>query len=272
MVRPVILPILLVSCLPLSPVRAQLRPLEPVEWSVFGADRGTVALGMGFQDGQTASRAGTRGRLLELGSYRATVGLGRTVIQISGTAVRSFRDEDVVSAPLQGVRSPDGHRRVDTGDHRVSTLVRLTPSDWSTQATVRFGVRLPTTDDEVGLERDQTDFFASLSGRRGWGPFAVGLETGVGIYGTRDSNREQVDVLLFMGRLEYGLGWGKPIVTVVGQHDTRPNPTFRGTEDLGELRLGLQIGGDRWVRLQVARGFHDVSPDLGLLVGVGLSY
>ena len=250
---------------------AQLRPLEPVDWTVVGGSPWTFQVGGGVYEGQRASLAGTEGRLWEVGAFQGAWSFGRVALQVSGTAFRVFRDEAVFAAPLGGARAPDGRRRQDTGDYRVSTLIHLTPGEGSLDAVLRFGARLPTTDNRVGLERDRTDFFSTLAGRYRRGPVVLTAEAGIGILGTRNSRIEQVDPLLYALSAAYRTGAVTSLFEVVGQHDTRRASALRGTEDLSELRLGVRTHGSRWLQLTFVRGLTVFSPDYGLVFQVGIS-
>jgi hypothetical protein len=229
-------------------------------------------VGSGAYWGQRASLAGTEGVLLELGSFRATWGLGRVAVEFSGTTLRLFEDETILMEPVAGVDSPNGDRRIDTGDYRVSTTVQLTRPGSKVAAALRFGVRLPTTDDAVGLGRDQTDFFALLAGRIKRERWHLDGELGLGVYGTRDPVNEQVDPILFGLSAAYDLGRVDPFVELAGHHDPRAGPEWRGTEDLGEARVGVRIGNRRWISIAAVRGWTLVSPDLGLSMQLGTRF
>lgn len=250
---------------------AQLRPLDPLDWDALDSGRDlSVAVGVQLYADQAASLAGTRGRLIELGAFRATWLLGRAALQVSGTAVRLFHDETSFADPVAQARPIDGDRRLDVGDQRISTILRLSDGAGAWDGALRFGVRLPTTDNREGLERDRTDFFTTVSARHQRGALKLAAEIGVGVLGTRSDRREQVDPILFAGQASYDAGSVHPDLVVVGQHDTRPNRDLRGNEDLGEVRLGARIGEARWIRLAVTRGWETFSPDFGLLLEAGL--
>src|SRR5688572_11707548 len=111
---------------------------------------------------QRASLAGTSGALWEAGLFTLAWRTGRVVLEASGTAQRYFREDEVFTEPYDDVRpSDDGHRH-DSGDYRIGTSVRLTPERSRVTAAVRFGTRLPTTDNETGLDRDALDFFSTV--------------------------------------------------------------------------------------------------------------
>lgn len=258
--------LLLGSLLASAPAQAQLRPLDPLRWGDGEAGAREVRVGAGVFQGQRASLAGTSGRLVELGTYVASVRMGRVRVELGGTALRVFADDSVYSEPAAGARPPDGRPRVDTGEHRLGTVVHLSSEARPLAAALRFGVRLPTTDNLEGLGRDQTDFYATVAARWRRGRARVTGEAGLGVYGTRDPLREQVDPLLFAA----GVGWdARPLridLEAVGQHDTRRGAALRGIEDLGEVRLSAGVGERRRVTLTLVRGVARHSPAFGLVV------
>lgn len=252
---------------------SQLRPLDPLDWGALNHEGRTAFVGGGFYSGQRASLAGTEGRLLEVGAFGLTWGFGRVALRLSGTAVRFFDDSQPYASPIGGALPfQAGRRRTDTGDYRISTLVGFTAPASTVGLAMRFGVRLPTTDNVKGLGRDQTDFFSSLSARVRGGPWTVSGEAGLGITGTRDEVNEQIDPLLFSVALRYRAGSVEPFLEAVGQHDTRAGPQKRGAEDLGEARMGVYLGGQRWLRLALVRGWTAVSPDFGIELRLGTRF
>ena len=255
-----------------SSVSGQLRPLEPLDWSTVGVEGHSLELGGGYFSGQRASLAGTEGRLMELGSFRATWSLGRVALGLSGTALRVFEERTVFRDPLDDVVPAEGSYRRDIGDYRVETVVRLAEPKPGRTLALRFGVRLPTTDNLQGLDRDQTDFFSMLAGRVTRGDLAVGGEVGLGINGTRDPENEQVDPILFALSARYDLGGARAVVELTGQHDPRAGGDRRGTEDLGEARLGVEVGRRRWLSIAAVRGWTASSPELGVIVAFGANF
>jgi hypothetical protein len=258
----------LLSCA--SPAHSQLRPLAPVEWRVWDGPTLVAGAGFGIFQDQRASLAGTEGRLIEAGDISVTIRTGRVAIEVGGTLQRFFRDERVFAPPHGGVEDP-GPRRNDAGDWRLATVVRLTPEAAPAAAVLRFGSRLPTTDNRVGLERDQTDFFATVGGRVRQGGLSAALEAGVGINGTREPDYEQSDVLLYILTTEYVRGRIVPVLTVTGRADGLVNRTIRGNEELGELRLGIRTAGRYWVRADVVKGYTAFSPGTGFMLAAGTS-
>ena len=258
--------------LPIStPAVAQLRPLDPLMWGVFEGERTISArIGVGGHRGQRASLAGTEGDLLEVGNLQATWRTGRVAIEIGGTALRLFRDESVFAAPFGGAIPERGPDRVDSGDYHIATIVRLTPAGRDAMAVLRFGTRLPNSNNRIGLDRDRTDFFALAGGRLRRGGLTAGTEIGLGIFGSHDLRIEQADVLAYALGAEYGHGPITPVASLVG-HYYHGRRTLRGNEDLGELRVGARVGRRYWMEVQLVRGLTAFSPGGGLLVSGGLT-
>lgn len=255
-----------------SSAHAQLRPLDPLDWRILGLEGGSLEVGGGVYSGQRASLAGTTGRLVEVGSLRVTWSFGRVAVELAGTPLWLFEEQVVVSPPEGDVVPADDAHRITSGDAQVSTVVQLTAQRPDRGLALRFGARLPTTDNRQGLDRDQTDVYALLAGRITRGPLAVGAEFGLGVNGTRDLQYEQVDPLLYLLSFRYDLGVARAVLAITGQHDPRAGEDRRGTEDLGEGRLGVEMGNRRWVSVEVVRGWTPSSPDMGLIVKVGTHF
>ena len=256
-----------------TPAAAQLRPLDPFEWRMFDGG-GTVSaqVGGGWLGDQRASLAGTEGTLLEAGNFRAFWRTGRVVMEAGGTVYRRLDEESTFAPPTEDVRPADDGVRSDAGDYRVLTAVRLTGEGAPVDAMLRFGARLPTTDNTVGLDRDATDFVATLGGRTVRGRMAVQAEAGIGIFGTRERAFEQDDLLIYAVRAEYDAGPVVPQLTVVGQQVGTGHDEIRGNESLGEVRLGARTGGRRWLLAELVAGYTDFSPGLGVLVSAGMDW
>ena len=258
----------------LLPARAyaQLRPLEPTDIRALEDEKFRIYVGSGIYFSQHASLAGVRGRLIELGDMRVSWRNGRILVEVAGTIQRFLREDTIITAPADGVDASSAERsRRDVGDYRVQTVLRLSGDTARTAAILRFGTRLPTTDNRVGLERDQTDFFASVGAARGFGALHMLAEAGVGINGTRLSNYEQSDVLIYAATAEWRGAAVTPFLSIVGQNDMHLR-TVRGNEDLGEWRIGVRAGKAPWLHALVLGGFQESSPRAGFVVGVGTSF
>lgn len=249
---------------------AQLRPLEPTHWRLF-AERATISAELGgarLMD-QRASLAGEVGNLWEAGNLSLAWRSGRIAIEAGGTVQRFFRETSQFDQPYADVEPARDGRRHDSGDYRLSTIVRFTPRDAALVGAVRFGTRLPTTDNTTGLDRDAVDFFATLGGATSAGGVAVSAEAGLGIHTTREQQFEQDDLFLYAVRLERRIGVLTPSAAVTGQMHGTAHSEIRGVEDLGELRLGVRAGDRRWLRLEYVKGYETFSPSYGFIVTTG---
>lgn len=276
MSRSRIVPLAWVACLgalslSAADARAQLRPIDPIEWSLLEQDHTfSASAGMGLLLDQRASLAGTEGTLLEVGNFAVAWRAGRISLELAGTVSRRFTDEQVFRAPSFGADPPNGEPRRDAGDIRASTLVHLVGDGVHGFVVLRFGTRLPTTSEEAGLDRDRTDFFASVGGRWRHGALAVSGESGIGIFGTRIPDYDQSDVLTYSAGLEYDFGLVTPSAWFLGHQDGTPRVVI-GNEDLRELRLGVRAGDERWIQATLVRGFAEFSPGAGLLLAGGFT-
>lgn len=253
-----------------APAKAQLRPLEPFSWRIMDATI-TADIRAAWYNDQRASLAGTEGELWEVPTVSVGWRTGRVAILASGTGQRFFTEKKRFRDPYFGVRPTLNGKRHDSGEYTIGTAVRLTPEGNPFDGVVRFGTRLPTTDNETGLDRDAIDFFATLAGRANTGALTFSAEMGLGINTTRDSVFEQDDLLLYALRVEYERGIVTPSLTIVGQEHGPAHHQLRGVEDLIEARFGVQIGRRRWIRAEAIRGLDTFSPSYGFSVGVGLA-
>lgn len=253
-----------------EPALGQLRPLDDSDWRLFdGAGTLSAQAGASWLWGQRASLAGTRGELREVGMFALAWKTGRVMLEAAGTAQRFFRDDERFAAPYADVLSPGDGRRHDSGDYRVSTTVRISPDAWPASVMLRFGTRLPTTDNRTGLDRDAIDFFATLGGRFVTGALAVSGEGGLGINTTRENRFEQDDLFLYSLRAE-PRGWlVTPSAGIVGQKHGKSHDAIRGVEDLGEVRVGVRAGHRRWIRFEAVKGYETFSPSHGVIVTAG---
>ena len=261
------LPLLLILTLPAG-AHAQLRPLRPLDPAVFEPGvEAAVSLGGAWLADQRAALAGVEGTLVEVGVVSATLRTGRAALSVDATLLRLFDDDVVFRGPSGGARAPDGERRSDAGDIRLSTALRVLGGSAGLLG-IRFGTRLPTTDNAVGLERDMTDFFALLFASARRPRWRASAELGVGVHGVRVDDYEQVDVLLYAGAVE-GTGAIAPTLRILGHYDGLRGWTLAGVEDLGELRAGVRLGRERWLHLEAVRGYREFSPSTGVVVSAG---
>lgn len=250
---------------------AQLRPLDPVDYSALSGPAVRFELGVAMYAHQHASLAGTIGTLWELGNVRLQIRTGRVVLVFDGTAQRFFHDQQIFAAPYGDTFAPPASgNRHDPSDFRAATVVRLTPDNSATLATLRFGTRLPTTNNRLGLDRDATDFFATAGAQHKLDGVALSAELGVGINGTRERLNEQADVLIYSARAAFPVKELTVYTSTVGQ-DNLHTRSLRGTEDLGELRAGVRTNGRRWINVAWVHGYRSFSPSNGVQLSAGIA-
>jgi hypothetical protein len=248
---------------------AQLRPLELLPWRVM--DQNTTLIvdaGFGLHLDQRAALAGTTGTLLERGNIMAAWRSGRIAIEAAGTLNRRFDDRARYTDPHPAVQS-DGPRRQDSGDYNIGTIVRLTPGERADMLALRFGTRLPNSDDRVGIDRDRADFYALIGGQLRRQSLTVAAEAGVGIFGTHDLRYEQADPLLYGIASDYRVGPAFLSAMLVGHRAGFGGWVQRGNESKSELRLGVGLGERHRVRLSYVHGLAAHSPSRGWLISAG---
>jgi hypothetical protein len=252
-----------------SPSEAQLRPLEPMPWRVFdSATTLTLAAGVGLLHDQRASLAGTSGTLVELGNFAGAWRSGRMAIEVGGTVLRRFEDHERYADPHPAV-SDSGPRRTDSGDYNIGTLLRLTPESDRGLLALRFGTRLPNSNDRTGVDRDRTDFYALLGGRLRHGQLRLSAEAGVGVFGSHDLRYEQADPLLYSLATEYSLGSATLQATYLGHRAGFSGWVQRGNESRSEARIGVGIGQRQRLELLYVHGLAQHSPSGGWLLNMG---
>ena len=250
-------------------IAAQLRPLEPVPAEVFAPRRSLLAeAGVGRLHEQRASLAGTTGALRENGNLRLVWRDGRFGLELAGTVRRSFRDGERFAPPHSSVHR-EGPDRADSGDYRVGTLLHLTGTDRPAGLILRFGTRLPNSDDGVGLDRDRTDFYATLAGRLLLRGLALTAEGGLGIFGTHDPEFEQSDPLLYSLVAEQTAGPATLHAAFLGHRSGFGGWVQRGNETLSELRTGVRVGDRFSVQILRVVGLAEFSPASGWLLSGG---
>lgn len=255
-----------------GPAAGQLRPLRPVDWRALDASHGSAYLGIAAFTQQPASLVGQQGRLLQFGMVGASFRTGRVMLSFEGSIFRVFDAGERFAEPSPLVEGVDLTRRTDSGDYVINTHLILTSGQSQTDALIRFGVRLPTTDDRIGLERDQTDFFATMAGRQRLGRLSLDGELGFGIHGVAGTVHDQTDPLLFGLRATWGWVPLETSVRIGGQYDTRENGPPRGNEHLAELTWGIRTTGGTWVSAEAARGLARFSPSWGAALRVGRAF
>lgn len=247
-----------------------MRPLDHADWRLItGNGTFTARAGASRLFDQRASLAGTTGDLWEAGIVTLAWRTGRVTLEASGTAQRFFQENERFAEPYADVIPTDDGHRHDSGDYRIGTSVRLTPDDSRVTGAVRFGTRLPTTDNTTGLDRDALDFFGTIGAAGSVSSLLLSGEAGIGIHSTRETRFEQEDVLLYSLRAEMTGFRLVPSVEVLGQRHGTTHAAIRGVEDLGEVRAGIRVGSTFFMSIEGVVGYETFSPARGLIVLAG---
>lgn len=266
-----ILTLLLLLCA--APLHGQLRPLDPIDYRAFEDAALQADAGLAYYTKQHASLAGTRGSLWEVGNFHVHIRTGRLVMELGGTVQRLYHDNEILAAPYGDAAAPNAsRRRHDAGDYRVGSIVRLTSQQSATLTTLRFGTRLPTTDNRVGLDRDATDFYATLSAHRRFAKFSASVEAGLAINGTRKTTYEQTDVLSYAVVVTMPMSNAALFAEAVGLDDLHAKEAIRGNEDLGEFRFGAHLGRKQWSSITFVKGYREYSPAFGLQIAGRITF
>lgn len=263
-----------------APLRAQLRPLDPLDWRPLEPGAGVGArVGGGVFLGQRASIGGVRGRVVEVPAALLSWTTGRAALRAVIHPVRLMREQDSVAPAVPGTTllSPGGES--DAGDNALETAIRLTgradppvadgPSPPTrAMAAVRWGVRFSTHNDKKGLDRHKTDFYALAGARLLQAGWMLGGEAGVGVYGTRDPDYDKALPFLYSLSALRRFGPVEPSLALTGQAS---RTRIRGNENLSELRAALRVGRTRFVEATLVRGLVRYSPRAGFLLFAGLT-
>ncbi len=257
------------------PAHAQLRPMEPIDWPGFEEERGSVSVGGTLLRGQRAAFLGTEGQFVEVGAVELTFRVDRLLLHVTAAPYRRFSGSIRFAEPALGVEQREG-ARIDAGSVVVSTTVPLGDSGARSAGrqhfAVRFGARLPTSDDVVGLERDETDVFATVGTRRVVGAWDLAGELGFGIFGVRSPDGGQTDPVLYALSIRRAGSRVRPYAEWTGHHDTRALGAPRGNENLSEVRIGVELGSRWWLDAHAIAGISTFSPNLGGRIRLGLRF
>lgn len=245
---------------------AQLRPMEAVPWR--NGPETMVMAGASAYGSARAPMAGVEGTLYEAAVVQLSAAFGRAAVRVQ--AARHVLDPARRYAPPARTTEDRGLERLsDFSDVTLETLLYFSTPDWL-MAGMRLGSRVPSSDNEVGLDRDQADVYGTLM--LGGGGEAVWIETeaGVGVHGSRGTQRlEQQDPLLYSAFLRAHRGPITARIGLIGHVFWTNDWSTRGNENMGEWRAGLRVGHHTFLDAAAVAGLTRTSPDWGLRLRVG---
>jgi Putative MetA-pathway of phenol degradation len=255
-----------------APARAQLRPLVTEEVDPIKPGSVRFEFGFDFLQDKDFTLSGLNGDLSRLGVTTVRVGLAPNVEFQAGGVIRNalsingqFQPSAVPLRLSSGTNSTH-----DVGDFYLAAKIKLRAEGRRAPSVgFRFGVQLPTSNQERGIGLNQTNFFAAaLFGKR-FGRWHVFGNLGLGILTAPVDPFAQNDVLLYGAAVTYEVN---PRLTLAGEVNGRANMRGSaplGTESDGEARLGARIraAGLVWDVAGIA-GLNRHSARSGLTFGV----
>ncbi len=143
-----------------------------------------------------------------------------------------------------------------SGDLSLWTKIRFVSEKNSRPAMgLRFGVKLPNANDEVGLGTDQTNFYAAALIGKSMGRLANNLNLGIAIYDNPFRARDQKDLFTLAYSSIYNFS---PKLQAVLDFYSQ-----QGSDDrfnLNKLTLGGRLQHKKWVwELGFKKGIHSIN-------------
>ncbi len=253
-----------------SELDAQARR-GPTVQPVVEIEAGDLLVGAGLAYDATRSFpiSGLSGDLWSIGRLTFVCGLARAVaIEVRGDLHRVLHIEGRDEPAIELDPTTDGSSTSDFGDFRVGVLLMPLGEIEGLSGGAHVQVTLPNSDEKKGIGTNTTDVRLSLLGSYGAGPLRVTADVGVAILEAPLERFEQNDVLAYSGELLYRTGRARLVLGVDGRASTRGRVPV-GTEDLGEVRAGLDVRLGEWMLDgELAAGYAGSSPDWALRAGV----
>ncbi len=256
---------------------AQQRPLITDDIDIVPTGSVEVSAGVDFFQNAKFPLSGLRGDLTRIGDIRIRQGFASNVeIQIEGT-LQNFLAINSSFGPSAIPLNVSGNSTNDFDDITVSAKIKLLNETKTLPAIgMKFGFRMPNTDQARGIGTNQINIFSKLiiqkrfGKRAGRTPLAnIYGNFGLGIMNAPLANFTQNDVFLFGVAGIFRINDRINIATEVnGRSSIRRNAPL-GTESLAQLRIGTQIKASG-LRFDTAAifGLTRFSPRTGVTFGV----
>src|SRR5262245_39328176 len=253
-------------------VAAQQRPLitEDVEIVKPGSIR--FELGFDFLQDRDFTLSGLNGDQSRIGVISLTFGLAPNVEFETGGVIQNYlsinRQYRASAVPL--IISQTANSTNDFGDIYLATKIKLrNETERAPGLGFRFGVELPSSNQQRGIGLNQTNFFATAIASKHFGRLGVSSNLGLGILTAPVNAFTQNDVLLYGLSATYKFNNRVAMVSEInGRYSTRRNPPL-GTESDGIARIGARIrSGGVLFDVSGIRGINRISPSSGVSFGV----
>jgi len=215
-----------------------LAPRAGAEWpylteeaSTLGEGHYSLSAGVSRTWQDSAALPGGNGVLWTFPEVEVTLGLGPHA-DVSGSYALLWLD------PANGEDAA-----YESGDVRLWTKLRLFPA-YLSDASLRFGVKIPNASEDRGLGTDETDFFLTGLYDLYLGRAVLSLNAGLGLLGSTERNQSQDDVFTWGAALR-GPVWRRLWVGFEAAGYTGP---FGRKRKMDYATLGAVFGwhGERW--------------------------
>jgi hypothetical protein len=258
----------------LAPVEgyAQARR-NPAIQPVSEVKAGNLLLGTGIAYGydQRFRLSDLQGNLLSVGRLTVAYGLAdRVVLEVRGDVWRALSVKRAGSSAVPLDADALDGRTGDYGDFRIGLLFAPIGEAQGFSAGAHLEVKLPNSDEKKGIGVNTTDVRLALLGSYGSSAWRATASLGVGILEAPLENFEQNDVFLYAAEVLYRAGSRVRLALgLEGRASTR-GTVPRGTEDLGEVVIGVDYRVGSWLLdMAMTGGIVADSPDWGLRLGWG---
>lgn len=251
---------------------AQLRRDASVQ-PVAETRRGDLLIGAGaaYAGGVAFPLSGLEGDLLAIGRLSFAYGLAdRILVEVRGDVRQVLYVERRGDSEVELEEGVDDGTTSDVGDFRIGFTLAPLGSRRGASGGARVEVKLPNSDERKGIGTNTTDVRLSLLGSYGFERLRFTADLGIGILEAPVEGFEQNDVLVYAAELLYGPGGGswRLALAVDGRASTRDRVPV-GTEDLGEVRSGLELRAGAWLLdLEGAIGYAEASPEWAVRGGI----
>jgi hypothetical protein len=247
------------------PASAQVRAFVTEETSPV--DAGQIRLSFGGFCGRDYEEPvyGLQGTLLQAPIVEAEYGLGGVAeLQVAG-GLKTLWIDRRSTGPLAALLDIPGDRSSAPQDLVVATRIRVLQGRGARpELAVRLATKLPNAGNESGLGSDTTDFFVIVAGSWRLRDWRLVANLGTAVVGDPSQLGVQHDPTLYAVQVARRMNARTEILAEVSGRWLPGHPRRPGSENRGDVRVGLRRGADRW-RLDAAlvAGLTSIDASLG---------
>lgn len=231
-----------------------------------------LGLGAGYAADVSVPLIAVEGNMTRVGTLQISYAVAdRVIVELHGDPYLSLTVDTMGAPPIEPDEGVFDGKSTGAGDFGFGfSFLPFGDAD-GFAAGGRLEFNIPDSNQAEGLGTNTTNIRLTVLGSYGRGPLLITGDFGIAILEAPLENFEQNDVIAYSAEFLYALSPAVPLrlyAGVVGRASTRGVVPI-GTEDLGEVRLGLDYGLGRWL-LDLAGlvGYAGNSPDWGVNGGV----